>query len=198
MAKTPGAPTPAAPTPKDAPESAASATGKGRATPTRAEREAARKRPLVPDTKEAKARARADLAAQREKARAGMAAGDERYLPARDKGPVRRFIRDFVDSRLSFVELMVPLLIVTMVLGYSGNTRLASFGSTLLFGTTLLIAVDLLLLRFRLRRELARRFPEEPTRGTTYYALTRAIQMRFLRLPKPQVKIGKPLPDRYR
>ena len=41
-----------------------------------------------------------------------MRTGDERYLPARDKGPVRRFIRDYVDSRFSFIELMIPLLMV--------------------------------------------------------------------------------------
>ena len=58
--------------------------------------------------------------------------------------------------------------------------------------------VDLVLLRFRLRRELAKRFPEEPTKGTTYYAVTRAMQMKFMRLPKSQVRIGQTLPDRYR
>ncbi|GAA3024060.1 hypothetical protein JOE64_001134 [Microbacterium dextranolyticum] len=72
--------------------------GKHRPTPSRAEQEAARKRPLVADTKEARARAKAELAAQREKARVGMANGDERYLPARDKGPQRKFVRDLVDS----------------------------------------------------------------------------------------------------
>ena len=50
-----------------------------------------------------------------------MRNGEEKYLLARDKGPVRRFIRDFVDSRFSFIELIIPLLVVTMVLGYSGN-----------------------------------------------------------------------------
>ena len=33
------------------------------------------------------------------KQREALANGDERYLPARDKGPVRRFVRDYVDSR---------------------------------------------------------------------------------------------------
>ena len=56
--------------------------------------------------------------------RQAMKTGDEKYLPARDRGPVRRFIRDFVDSRFSFIELMVPLLIVSMVLGYSGSTTM--------------------------------------------------------------------------
>ena len=80
--------TPASPVPADVPADTTTG-GKGRATPTRAEQEAARKRPLVADTKEAKARAKAELAAQREKARVGMAAGEDRYLPVRDKGPQR-------------------------------------------------------------------------------------------------------------
>ncbi|MEO5663241.1 MAG: DUF3043 domain-containing protein, partial [Nocardioides sp.] len=130
--------------------------------------------------------------------RAGMKAGDERYMLARDKGPVRRFIRDYVDSRFSFVELMVPLLIVTLLLGYSGNTYLVGVGNTVLLGTVLLVAFDILLMRFRLRRELARRFPDEPTKGTTYYAIMRALQMKFMRMPKAQVKIGQTLPEHYR
>ena len=174
--------------------------GKGRPTPTRKEAEAAaRARAKTPRTRrELAAAQRAARAEKSSKIRAAMKSGDERYLPRRDQGPVRRFIRDFVDTRLSFVELMIPLLIVTMVLGYSGNARLASFGSTLLFGTMLLIVLDMLVLRFRLRRELTRRFPEESARGTTYYALTRAMQMRFMRLPKAKVKIGERLPDHYR
>ena len=127
-----------------------------------------------------------------------MKAGDERYYLPRDKGPVRRFVRDFVDSRFSFIELMVPLLVVTMVLGYSGSTRLAAIGNMMLMGTILLVVGDMLFLRFRLRRELARRFPDEPTQGPTYYAITRALQMRFMRLPKSKVKIGQQLPEHYR
>ena len=51
-----------------------------------------------------------------------MRTGDERYLPARDTGPVKRFIRDFVDSRFQFIELLIPVLLVTLVLGYSGSS----------------------------------------------------------------------------
>ena len=55
-----------------------------------------------------------------------------------------------------------------------------------------------MLLRFRLRKQLAIRFPDEPTKGTTYYAITRSMQMKFMRLPKAKVKIGEQLPDNYR
>jgi hypothetical protein len=53
-------------------------------------------------------------------------------------------------------------------------------------------------LRIRLRKQLRERFPDEPTKGTTFYALTRAMQMKFMRLPKSQVKIGQALPEHYR
>jgi hypothetical protein len=127
-----------------------------------------------------------------------MKSGDERYFLERDKGPVRSFIRDFVDSRFSFIELMIPLLILTMVLGYSGNPSLKGMGNTILLGTMLLVVVDMLLMRRRLRRELARRFPSESTKGTTYYAVMRSLQMKFMRLPKAKVKIGQRLPEHYR
>ncbi len=174
--------------------------GKGRPTPSRKEAEAAaRARAKVPRTrKEMAAAQRVARSETSQQVRAGMKAGEEKYLLPRDKGPVRRFVRDFVDSRFSFIELMIPLLVVTMVLGYSGNPTLAGVGNSVLFGTMLLIVVDMFVLRMRVRRQLTARFPDESTKGTTYYAITRALQMRFMRLPKPQVKIGQELPERYR
>ncbi len=174
--------------------------GKGRPTPSRKEAEAAAKaRAKTPRTrKEMAAAQRMSRSESSQKMRQAMKTGDERYLPARDKGPVRRFIRDFVDHRFSFVELMIPLLVVTMVMGYSGNSRLASIGNTILFGTLLLVVVDILVMRWRLRREISRRFPQEPLKGTTYYAVMRSLQMKFMRLPKAQVRIGQQLPEHYR
>ena len=179
---------------------AAKPGGKGRPTPSRKEAEAAaRARAKAPRNRKEQARAqRLARAESSQKVRAAMKSGDERYYLPRDRGPVRRFVRDFVDTRFSIIELMIPLLIVTMVLGYSGNPRLAGFGNTLLLGTLLLVVMDMVFLRFRLRRELARRFPEENPKGTTYYAVTRAMQMKFMRLPKAQVRIGQELPEHYR
>lgn len=183
-----------------APQVVTKPDGKGRPTPSRREAEAAaRARAKVP--RDRKEQARAQRAARNESSqsvRAAMKAGDERYYLARDQGPVRRFIRDFVDSRFSFIELMIPLLLVTMVMGYSGNERLAEIGNTILMGTILLVVLDMFMLRRKLRRELTRRFPDEPLKGTTYYAITRALQMKFMRLPKSKVKIGQELPEHYR
>jgi hypothetical protein len=175
-------------------------SGKGRPTPTRKEAEAAAKaRAKPPRTRRGMAAAqRSSRNESSSRVRQGMRDGEEKYLLPRDKGPVRRFIRDYVDSRFSFIELIIPLLVATMVLGYSGNDTLRSIGNSVLFGSVLLVALDLFVLRFRLRRQLAVRFPDQSTKGTTYYAVTRAMQMKFMRLPKPKVKIGQELPEHYR
>jgi hypothetical protein len=176
------------------------AAGKGRPTPSRKEAEAAAKARAKPPRgrKELAAAQRSGRTESSQRVRQGMRNGEEKYLLARDKGPVRRFIRDYVDSRFGFIELIIPLLVVTMVLGYSGISGAARIGNAVLLGSILLVIADILMLRFRLRRQLAARFPDEPTKGTTYYAMTRAMQMKFMRLPKSQVKVGQELPEHYR
>jgi hypothetical protein len=174
--------------------------GKGRPTPTRREAEAAAKaRAKVPRSRKELAQSQRSVRSESSKnVRQAMKDGDERYYPARDRGPVRRFVRDFVDSRFSFIELVIPLLLITMVLGYSGNQTLKQWGNTMLLLTVVIVLGDMFMLRFRLRRELGRRFPDTSTKGLTYYAVSRAMQMKFMRLPKSKVKIGQQLPDDYR
>jgi hypothetical protein len=160
---------------------------KGRPTPSRKEAEALNK-----------ARAKLAQSESSSKMREAMRTGDDRYLPARDKGPVKRFIRDFIDSKFSPIELLIPVMFIVLVLGWSGNKTLASYANLTLLAMLLLIVVDVFRMRLRLRKELTRRFPGESQKGTTYYAVARSLQMRFMRMPKTQVKIGQQLPDRYR
>ena len=161
---------------------------KGRPTPTRKEAEAAaRERAKVPRTrKEQLQRDRMAKGESSQRIRQGMKDGDERYMLARDKGPVRRFIRDFIDSRFGFAEVVIPLMFVSILY------------SPLVIPLFLLLIIDLVILRVRLRKRLAARFPGESLKGTTYYAFTRAMQMKFMRVPKAKVKIGDELPTHYR
>lgn len=176
----------------------AGVTGKGRPTPSRKEAEAAaRAKAKAAQTGRGGRRTgatRADRAASSRQVRERIKAGDERYLPARDKGPVRRFVRDYVDHRLCLAELAIPLLFASLLVSASG---LAAAGSGIMNATLLVVLVDSAVLWFRLRRELGRRFPGQSTKGLLFYALTRALQLRFLRLPKPQVRLGQRLPERY-
>ena len=181
------------------PETPAKGEGKNRPTPSRKEAEAARKARLKParTRKEINAANRARRAEQGDKMRNAMKTGDERYLPLRDKGPVKRFIRDWVDARFTFAEIVLPVLIIALVVPYI-SMELAMYSQLFTLVVMATVIVNLVAMRFLLRKELKRRFPDNDLKGTTYYAIMRAIQVRPLRLPKPQVKIGTKLPDSYR
>lgn len=167
--------------------------GKGRPTPTRKEAEA-RRRELARagvDKQAAKKLLRERRAEANRKMREGMKAGDEKFLPTRDQGPERRFVRDWVDSRISVAEFLLPLLVLIMILQSSGNARLVSFSTGLWSASILLLLVDVVWMRIKLRRDLKARFPDDDLKGTTFYAFVRVLQLRFMRLPKPRVRIGQ-------
>jgi hypothetical protein len=174
--------------------------GKGRATPKRREVEAANKaRAKTPaGRKERAAAQRSQRTESSARMREAMKTGDERYLPARDRGPVKRFVRDWIDSHFLVAEIILPLLIIALVLGYVGNRDLAVIGELVVLLLILVVVVSSVIMRFALRRELARRFPGQSYQGVTYYAIMRSLQVRFLRMPKPQVKMGDTLRDTYR
>ncbi|GAA1987632.1 DUF3043 domain-containing protein [Microbacterium pumilum] len=185
--------TPAAPAPKDVPPdvSVDTAAGKGRATPSRAEQEAARKRPLVPDTKEAKARARAELAAKRDKARVGMAAGDPKYLPARDQGPQRKFVRDYVDGGWHLAEAVMPAMVVVILATFVPLPAIQFYSFVGLWIFILFVIGDMIITSIRVKRAARDKFGVgKVEKGLGWYGAMRIVQMRFLRLPKPQVKRG--------
>lgn len=165
---------------------------KGRPTPSRKQAQAAAKerarasRDVRGGSKKEQRQRRTD---QSRKMREAMKSGDERYLPARDKGPVKRFVRDFVDSRLCFAEFLLPLLIAIMVLG-QGSSALVNVSGDLWTATFVLTVVDTCWMLWRLKKALREKFPNQSTKGTTSYAVLRVLQMRFMRMPKPQVGLG--------
>ncbi|MFJ5223870.1 DUF3043 domain-containing protein [Streptomyces sp. NPDC088400] len=166
---------------------------KGRPTPKRSEAQTQRRRASTTPTdrktamKRQREARRADMAKQRE----ALASGDERYLPVRDKGPVRRFVRDYVDSRFCIAEFFLPLAVVILVLSMVRVGQLQNIALLLWLGVIVLIVVDSIGIFIRLRKQLAERFPDSPKRGAVAYGLMRTLQMRRLRLPKPQVKRGE-------
>ncbi|MEU6004899.1 DUF3043 domain-containing protein [Streptomyces sp. NPDC093064] len=166
---------------------------KGRPTPKRSEARSQRR--SVANTsmtrKDAAKRQREERRVQLERQRQALASGDERYLPARDKGPVRRFARDFVDSRFNIAEFFLPMAVVILVLSMIRVPALQNIALLLWLVVIALIVLDSAVSGFRLRKRLNERFPDQGKRGAVAYALMRSLQMRRLRLPKPQVKRGE-------
>lgn len=149
------------------------------------------------DRKAAKRQARAarDEAWQRQ--REAMATGDERYLPARDKGPLRRYVRDFVDARYCVGELFMPLTFLLMLLtvGLSSlSSRLAPASAYLMLAVyvVFLLAIgDSVLCWWQVRRRLEAAFGRDKTReqgSVFFYTFMRCMQLRRWRQPAPQVR----------
>ena len=168
-----------------------SANAKGRPTPSRAEAEAARKARLNPtvDKKADKAAARK----RREEARMGQLRGEARYLPARDRGPVRAFIRDWVDARFSVGEILMPTAFAFIFLNFYKNTLIQQVSTWMFFGVFILMIVDQFVIGLMVSKAVRKEFGPrgtDGTKGAVLYAIMRSTQMRRLRVPLPKVRIG--------
>lgn len=119
-----------------------------------------------------------------------MQSGDERYFPARDRGPVRKFARDYIDSRRTLGEFMLPLLMGILILMIVPIPAAQTLSIYLWLATIIAVPINLIGMSMGLTRQLRQRFPDENLRGVKMYAIMRSTQMRRLRLPKPQVKPG--------
>ena len=170
----------------------AMSVGKGHATPTRKEREAARQRPLVPnDRKQASKEHREKMNASRERARTGMANGEEKYLPQRDRGPQKRWVRDYVDARISIGEFLIPVMFFVIILTFIPSVEAQTISILGLWAFFLVAVLDSTLLGFIVRRKLGAKFGADKVEKVRWYAAMRSLQLRMLRLPKPQVKRGQ-------
>jgi len=191
-----------APAPTDSETSQPKRTaGKGRPTPKRRDAEGKRRGPAAPPPRtqrEAARLAKANRPSKDERRRLAeerrqrMAAGDERYLMPRDRGPVKAYVRDVVDSRPHIMGLFMPLAIVVvlslLVPVPAAQQYLSLF--SLIALTTMII--EGIFLGASVTRKARAKFPDEQigALSTGWYAFTRASQLRRLRIPKPRVERG--------
>lgn len=162
---------------------------KGRPTPTRKEREAANKRPIVvADRSEARRISREKDREERAKFNAGYAAGDERYMPVRDRGVQRKWVRDYVDARVSAGEFVIPVMFLVIIVMYLPFPAISAYATVALIGYFALVIIDSVVLGFTVRRKLGAKYGPDKVERVRWYAAMRALQLRLMRLPKPQVK----------
>lgn len=146
---------------------------------------------------------RTKQAAERDRARQGMLAGDERYFPARDKGPARKFAREWVDSRRLPSQYFLPfslLILLATWIPWPMSIRAAVLGYTVTIGWPIMMIGVLftsVYVAWKVKRLVAEKLPQESTRGVGFYAAMRALQIRKLRFPPPAVLPGgKPVPKK--
>src|ERR1700722_841937 len=196
-----GAQTPEAPVKSKPPVQA----GKGRPTPKRSVAEANRYRTITgsttsgrgpaaaPDprrklTPDEKAKARDDRNRQLQ----AMRKGEEWALGPRDRGAAKKLARDYVDAHRRPMEFYMYALIVLIIALFAGksNTAVGTYMQIFLLVIIAVIVVDALLLRRSIFKVLHERLPNESTRGLSFYAIMRALQLRRFRTPAPRLKPG--------
>ena len=184
-------------------------TGKGRPTPKRSEAEANRYRSLTGSTTsgrgprptatpgrkltpEEKEKARTAARSDRTRQMQAMRRGEEWALQPRDRGPVKKLARDYVDAHRRPSEFYMYALIVLVVSLVAGKSHKALNADLeyLLLAIIAVIIVDAILLRRSINKLVAERLPGESTRGITFYSIMRALQLRRFRNPAPGLKPG--------
>lgn len=179
--------------------------GKGRATPKRREAESKRRGPVAPpprSTREAIRRNRKlrkqnpvskdERRAAAKERRERMMAGDDRYLLPRDRGPVKAYVRDLIDSRRHVLGLFMPLAVLVFVSLLVPVPAVQQYATLLTTVLLLGMVVEGFLNGRRIARQVREKFPNETVRGASigWYAFVRSSQIRRLRVPKPRVKPG--------
>ncbi len=166
--------------------------GKGRPTPKRKVSEAKRitssLAPVV--TKEQKREAKLASRQDRVASRAAYLRGEESALPLRDRGPARRFVRNYVDARRSIGEYFLPIIFVVLILTLIPTPSVQFGAIAIMYGVLIMAVVDGIFLGRRIRKLMGEKFPNVSTKGLGMYAWLRSTQMRRLRAPHPQTKVG--------
>jgi hypothetical protein len=166
---------------------------KGRPTPSRKTAQSKRKvSTLAPVMgKEAKKREKQLARERRIAAREAYMRGDENALPLRDRGPVRRFVRDEVDGRRSIGEFFMPIIFIVLIFSVVPNMTVNVIAIALMYSVLLYAVIDGFFLSRKLKKQIAVKFPDANTKGLGMYGWLRSTQMRRLRAPKPSVSYQK-------
>jgi hypothetical protein len=166
---------------------------KNRPTPKRRDQEAANKHPVV--NTDRKAAARSDREARRvamAESRAAMVTGDESKMPPRDKGPIKRYIRDYVDARFSLGEALLPMMLLALLLSFIKEVWALTTVFLLVYGLLFMSIADVFFMWRKIKAGVAAKFGADAMpAGAMMYAVMRAYQIRRSRLPRPMIKRGE-------
>ena len=161
-------------------------------TPKRKDAEALNKINAItsPATKATKARDRNELKSKRLAAREAYMRGEENALPARDRGPLRRYVRNYIDSRRNVGEYFLPAVAMVLVLSVVHNKFVSLIAILFMYVAMLYTVLSGFFMTRRIRKAVNAKFPGESTKGLGMYGWLRSTQMRRMRAPAPQVKRG--------
>jgi DUF3043 family protein len=163
---------------------------KGRPTPKRSEAERRRRQPFTAPGKAGSRQSGDRDRGDRARRQAAMKRGEEWALLPKDKGPVRKLVRDYVDARRGISEYYMFGLLFFAVLLFVPGLRGSALLIYLVWALLLVMVVESIIVGNRVVRLVSQRFPGENTKGLRWYATTRGAMMRRMRMPAPTVKPG--------
>lgn len=141
------------------------------------------------EKKTQRAERRSEMSRRREK----MMAGEDAYLLPRDRGEVRRYVRDVVDSRRNLLGLFMPAALgLIFVMLAVPSVQVQQMLSPAMLVLVLVMVIDGFVLGRKVNRLADEKFPDNTETGWKlgFYASSRASQLRRMRAPRPQVERG--------
>ena len=130
---------------------------------------------------------------ERAESAAGMRAGDERYLLARDRGPERALVRNIVDAKRTAGTWFFAGAIIVFIGSTGAMPPVVQLAANLLWAIlAIAVIVDSILIARKVKKLVSERFPGTKQRmGSLYlYGIMRGLTFRRMRVPKPQVELG--------
>jgi hypothetical protein len=129
---------------------------------------------------------------ERAEATAGMRAGDERYLLARDRGPERALVRNIIDARRTVGTWFFGGALIVLI-GSTVRIPAVQLASNLLWALlAVAVIVDSVLIARTVKKRVKEQFPKTSQRlgSLQLYGVMRGLTFRRMRVPKPQVELG--------
>ena len=195
----------AAATPAPTPEEQSVKIGKGAPTPKQNQK-IQRRGPVAPPPmtqREALKRAKASTGgkpltkderkAQSAARRERMMKGDDGFLLARDKGPVRAYVRDLTDSRRNLAGVLLPVAVLSFIVLLIPNRTVQAYAPLILMIVLLAALADTIFFSRQIGRKVAAKFPKGDPSGLSirgrslgFYSFNRAMLPRKWRAPRPR------------
>jgi hypothetical protein len=105
---------------------------------------------------------------------------------------VKKFVRNYVDSRRSIGEFFLPVIFIVLLLTLIPSKVFQLVSIAIMYSVLVISVVDGFLLSRKLKKEVTAKFPGAELKGIGMYGWLRSTQMRRMRTPKPAIKAGEP------
>ncbi len=116
----------------------------------------------------------------------------QRRMEAIESRPERALLRDYIDSRWTFAEFVLPVAIVIMAVSLGGaQYAIIAMGTSIaMLVVFALLVVNFVWMWYGFRSELRERQPNASTKGLVMIMVNRMLSIRRFRNPAPRIPRG--------